>query len=422
MRTIGKSFKDVSANLLKIRPSILFAFCFLIYMPKFNLPAIIQQIISVIIPLAYILFNIDRIGKIGKKQWAIVLSAILLSLLSCVFPLLHGTGDFSYFAISLIFYRKALTFVALLLMIEKHHGRERSLQYFMYYFILTHIAYVIGTLLFVFIPGLRSVWFSIFEKEVMYGNEAGHLFRVGWRGFAGFRVTLYCTISVIFALYLRYGAKPAQITNQQFLFAYLFNIAGNMFYGRSGLLISLIVSILGFLYWNRKNLKRIVVAALSSVILILGIGSLRYIPLLQNWYEWMSSPIINLVTTGDMQNSSFDRLQEMNQVKIEGTTLLVGDGYYTEEDGHYYMRTDAGFVRNVLFWGLIGALISYGTTLYSIFTLFRLNKLLVLQILILFIAFEYKGAAYYEFLPIMFILNTAMYDSKTAYNHKTELA
>lgn len=394
-------------SMLHIKPFVLFAFCFFIYTPKFNIPSVIMSIISYGVPIVYLLFNLKLIKRFNQRQWMILFFASLLSLLSVVVPMIFDTGDYSYFVTSLAFFKKAVTYIALLCLIIKTHGEEKSLYYFMYYFALIHVAYAIGTLCLVLIPKLHDLWFSIVEKEVMLGNVSGRLFRTGWLGFSGFRLTLYCTFSVVFALYLRFGSKKPIINTTQFLFLFIGCITGNMFYGRSGLIVSLIVSALGIVYWNRKNLKRLVTLAITILLLIGGVATLRFIPGLNSWYEWMSSPIVNLITTGDMQDKSFDRLQEMQQVEIQDETLVFGDGYYNK-DGHYYMRTDAGFKRNILFWGLFGALISYGATLYCIFGFSRISRLITLQMLVVFIAFEYKGAVYYEFLPLAFAIETAL--------------
>src|SRR5690606_35374101 len=42
---------------------------------------------------------------------------------------------------------------------------------------------------------------------------------------------------------------------------------------------------------------------------------------------------------------------------ISERTFFIGDGYYTNPDGSYYMHTDAGFMRNVLLSGIVGLLL-----------------------------------------------------------------
>lgn len=95
----------------------------------------------------------------------------------------------------------------------------------MYYYALTHAIYVIGTLLLVFIPSLKTFWFSVFEEVVsseMLSESFGYTFRIGWQGFSGYRLTLHCTLSCIFLLYLFYvGKRNFQINKKILLICYI---------------------------------------------------------------------------------------------------------------------------------------------------------------------------------------------------------
>ena len=122
----------------------------------------------------------------------------------------------------------------------------------------------------------------------------------------------------------------------------------------------------------------------------------------------MSTPVIDLITTRETDNASFSHLQEMGQTEIPPTTLIIGDGRHTE-DGHYYMRTDIGYMRIIFFWGLIGAIPTYFLTFRYIYKTRRLSPIVFIQLLITFLIFEYKGDVYYEFLPLLFTIDQAYY-------------
>lgn len=409
---VKETIKKKAFEFLHINPFVLMAFCFFIYIPKFNIPQWALSIIALGIPALYVICNFKLFLKLSSRQLMLLLFAALLVMLSVFVPILHDTMDFSYLSIMTTFFKRIIVYLALLCLIIRVHGKDHALQYFLYYFAAMHVVYVIGTLLMVFIPGLKDFWLSLIAKEEILENMSAadsstYMFRIGWQGFSGFRLTLYCTLSVIFILYLRYAAKPAAISGRQFWLCFLGCVLGNMFYGRSGLMVTIVVCLLAFIYWNRKNIKRIIIFGAIVLIGILGVSALGNIPGLRSWYEWMSSPIINLLTTGDMQDGSFDKLQEMHQVEISNEAFTFGDGYFM--DGNkYYKDTDVGFIRNILFWGIIGAILSYSATIYAIWGFGKLDKLLVLQLLIVFLAFEYKGDVYYEFLPLAFIVETAL--------------
>ena len=64
--TKEKKLKKITT--LRINFFILFAFCFLIYMPKFNIPSIILNLISYGVPSVYILLNINILKHLSRRQ------------------------------------------------------------------------------------------------------------------------------------------------------------------------------------------------------------------------------------------------------------------------------------------------------------------------------------------------------------------
>lgn len=405
-------FKRRTTRNIIIRPLTLALFCFFLYPPKlisvpFLIPAIVYGV-----SIVYILLNWKLILEACFRQRKIIFLVLLLFVISLIIPIINATDDFSYaFSAASYFLKKGIVYLFLLSFILKKYGKEKLLYHFMYYFIVTHVIYVIGTLILVFSPSIQNFWFGIFNKESadVLLRSSGYTFRLGWQGFAGFTLTLNCTLSIIFLLFLKFETRPRMITMSQFLIPFIACMIGNMFYGRIGLIISIIVSSIAMIFWNRKHLEKIVLSVAFILLFILAIGTLKDVPFFSGWYNWMSRPIINLIDSGEFNDKSFDRLQEMNQVEISPNTFVFGDGLYKDDEGRSYMDTDAGFIRNILFWGIFGAILSYGLTLYSIFELRKISRMLVLQLLITFFAFEYKGVVYYEFIVIDFIVMAAFY-------------
>lgn len=88
----------------------------------------------------------------------------------------------------------------------------------------------------------------------------------------------------------------------------------------------------------------------------------------------------------------------------EWKTILLGDGFFTYR-GSYYMNVDSGIVRNFLFWGILGAAVSYFTTIYSILEIKKNDKLLCLLMIFVFCVFEVKGDVYYEFIALFLAIS-----------------
>ncbi|WP_142129546.1 hypothetical protein [Bacillus sp. SLBN-3] len=65
----------------------------------------------------------------------------------------------------------------------------------------------------------------------------------------------------------------------------------------------------------------------------------------------------NFQKTGEFSTSSTDVLANMYFDIDDTSTYLYGKGLYTNSDGSYYMHTDAGYMRNVLYFGIGGILL-----------------------------------------------------------------
>lgn len=85
-------------------------------------------------------------------------------------------------------------------------------------------------------------------------------------------------------------------------------------------------------------------------------------------------------------------------------TLVFGDGYYTNSTTNsYYMETDSGLMRQLLFWGVIGTSVSYGCVLILFSSFKDKYKMLSIILLLGFIIFEIKGEVYYEYIPLLVV-------------------
>src|SRR5690606_31294028 len=69
--------------------------------------------------------------------------------------------------------------------------------------------------------------------------------------------------------------------------------------------------------------------------------------------------IYNFLQSGKLSTVSTDKLSKM-YFSVPYDTLLFGDGHWNDPDGvGYYMQTDAGYMRHVLYFGLFPSMILY---------------------------------------------------------------
>jgi len=184
-------------------------------------------------------------------------------------------------------------------------------------------------------------------------------------------------------------------------------------------------TLIGFLFWflfkpNFKNKMKIIIYLLIS--------SLIFIFLLIFIYKNIKNDklirVINyqiiyqteMMIKGKYENvSSLNRLKEMYNVKFDN--LFLGEGRYMNKDGTYYKRVDSGYLRIILYSGILGLILLLLSNYFFLFYLFpNGNKLLKISFFILFIVLNFKGDVFVynnNILPILFALLTNNHKSTT---------
>ncbi|GHU16186.1 hypothetical protein FACS1894163_05050 [Spirochaetia bacterium] len=209
-----------------------------------------------------------------------------------------------------------------------------------------------------------------------------------------------------------------------FLFVYLLLlIVGCIFYGRIGLVVTFVVSVLSLFYIIVKFRK---IRLFFSILIILTIISIWFLISIDTiveqypWVGWALEPIINLHEKGKFASGSSDRLLEMYTSFPDFETMLHGDGRYLYSNGSFYMHVDVGFLRPLFFWGLIPTLLYYLLLILLLIPIsYKLRKsdgsFLFLLCLIQLTLFEVKGETLLKYfailLPIYLQMSYAKYKS-----------
>lgn len=114
---------------------------------------------------------------------------------------------------------------------------------------------------------------------------------------------------------------------------------------------------------------------------------------------WVFDVFIKYFETGSTESShSFNALNEMyHDVKISIHEWFIGSGKYIESSGRYYGHVDAGYLRQILYWGVIGSIISFIYTIKIFEYPFKISKsnwnqrLFIITILAYTFIVHYKG-------------------------------
>ncbi|MGB1295653.1 MAG: hypothetical protein ACPG6V_09245 [Flavobacteriales bacterium] len=102
---------------------------------------------------------------------------------------------------------------------------------------------------------------------------------------------------------------------------------------------------------------------LAAGIVYLGYFSLQFIfPSLyssvnNNLLPWAFEFYYNYMETGELTTESSDQLHDSHYYDLPDKTLFHGDGKYTRPDGFYYGLTDAGYMRQALYFGIFGIIL-----------------------------------------------------------------
>lgn len=393
---------------LKIDKRLLFIFSIYMNPIGFRFSPTLCYVSLYLIAFLYIYVNVDTLCKyffcFNRKSLVMLLLCSFIVVNSIAVPIFHGTNEFSYIVIVFALVRKIFIYIFLLMLIIKKYGSYETTRLFMLYYCLATCCYVIGSIILFALPPFKEIWLSMITplKEGIL-DSYGYTMRFGWSGFSGYRNTADCTLSLIFATYLYsiYGKDKIKFNNYMIIMLLCF--IGNLFYGRVGVLVSAICLLIDFV--ANRNIRGVKLIKSGAIfVIVFGFVALlaNRITVIHEWVHWAISPFVNLFTTGKFNNASADTVL-YKMIFFPGTkTLLFGDGIYVDkQSGLYYMSTDSGVMRILLFGGIGLAIVAYLTTYLSIKYSQKGAKIYKMMLLLFALIFEIKGDIYYEILSVM---------------------
>lgn len=347
---------------------------------------------------------------LNKRITTLILLYFLLLQLSFIIPIIYKTYDFTYIWTVLGVVRKLLIYAFLLTLILRVYPSNEAGYYFTIYHSTATFVYVAFSFIFAMLPNLRSIWISIWQFERLDLLESfGYTLRFGWSGFSGFRSTIACSISTAFIITTILKPKDTtQLSKPRLLILLIGNMLGAAFYGRTG--VGLCVAMLALslvMSWRSlpNAIGKVVIVVFMVITLAIIISSIS--PEFSNWYKWLSTPFKNLLTSGRFNNASYNKLLEEFIFMPKRETLMHGDGWY-EGGGSQYPYTDSGFMRQIIFWGIPGMILTYLLVVLSAIDLVSVGeKYLGVFLLSCIIWLEIKGEVYYEFIPLLLVLSHA---------------
>ncbi|MFD1093967.1 hypothetical protein [Providencia vermicola] len=400
--------KSVTYNIL------LFLFIFNIPIYSFigsgYVSAAISLLILVIVPGYF--KNLIKLMK--DKVVFMILIIYLIFLLSTISSTtFHNIYDFTIqktIINGVLSFISSVIFSALFYSYFKNKTIERS-----FYFVLLIQSFII--ILMLVSPEIRNMIQSAIrsdediEKMAIYGGVRG----LGLSDSVAFGLAATMgLLGYIFVFYLK-SLKALSIYK---IIIFLMCFIAALSAGRTSFLgFVLGISILIFQSITPKTiLIYLKYSILSTLVCIITYFILINLPsigsTIQSYSAYAFQPIINYIEYGSFSVSSTERLQSMYFLPDNATTIFFGDGKYTNSDGTYYMHTDSGYMRFMLYFGVLGSLIPYTAFIFFLYyTVSRIkgkNKSFFVGIIILSFIYHYKGEIVFfnvNYMKIIFLLS-----------------
>lgn len=328
------------------------------------------QIYVYLLPLVYLVYRWrwvkDRIlGFWGSFSFLGAVLFIFSFIVSAIWPVIFGTWDFSFIGeywsrFFIVLLKNVFLYCFYDVEIVKGNGTVEN--YFLYFWgsIILYVGFTGLTLLF---PGIRNVAMKCFylsENDLINLAKEEYATRFGWSGWSGFDETMRCSFGVLLGCIFMVYTDREKKENIYLILSCLM-LVGTLFYGRTGLIVCLAVFFLtGVLaVWKKKT--RLIKKLLGIFVLGVVVLIVLYVavPAIRSWFNWAFSAFFNLFISGSFMDNtgSMQHLTE-DMYWIPGfKTVFFGDARYTNADGTYYMHTDTGLMRHMLFFGIINYII-----------------------------------------------------------------
>lgn len=293
---------------------------------------------------------------------------------------IHQTFEFSIpYAFFLFLFEHLIGCVVILFFLKKF--KMATLDDMLRILIYTISLQSFLMLLMLIIPSFKTFGFSILEGTQLSLSERYG----GFRG-VGFASSVTYDLSVIQSIGLMLISVYLLRVKSKSLFYFItflwcINIIAVLVSGRTGWLgiaFSLLIFFINFLYsrksFKSQNMFLVSLIMISTICLILyqllASAELREMVQLKI-LPYAFEIFINASQSGQLETESSNILKSM-YFSIPIQSLIIGDGYYLSPNGQeYYMHTDAGYMRQVLYYGLIGSLLLYSMYIYIFIKLLR---------------------------------------------------
>jgi hypothetical protein len=381
--------------------TILITFFFIFGVPFTYLPINSSKLVFTFLVVLFILKTISTKKldiKVNKSIFIFAIVLVGMINISLLYAIGHNTMDFSVSYAYFIFLIEALVGSYLLYtLFLKNYSFEEIL----------HIIIVVSLLQALIIIGMfalepfRDFIFSIADSKDDLMKRYGGFRGFGLAGSVTYDLAVFLSIGMIFIAYLVSQSSKKRLF---YLISWVIIFIAVLMTGRTGWIGAFLSLLILFLNFKNKNSIKSLTYLIFSLIFVTVFFIFILFKFFPEVYEILFVSVvpyafemfINLYETGFMSTSSSDHLQAM-YFDVKEETYLFGDGYWANPNGFgYYMGTDAGFMRHMLFYGIIPSLFLYIFYLFAFFKMSYSIKHTFNNLLLFFMLCGYYFLAHYK--------------------------
>jgi hypothetical protein len=237
---------------------------------------------------------------------------------------------------------------------------------------------------------------------------------VGLTGFAAYNMGLFLNLIVFIEFILISNKIKINIINS--ILKVLCILIPSLMLSRTGLLLPILYFVYFLLVFridksNYEGFKFVII--FNSIVVLAPIILISTALILVESFpfmEWVLDPILS-ISKGEIPEGASVLNDQYWNPSLK--TLIFGDGFFSNNSGGYYMDTDGGYMRLLLFFGIPASLLFYLTIIFIFLYLAKfVNKIKhVKQFIIITLAVilivQYKGNIIFdgsELIKIVFII------------------
>lgn len=278
---------------------------------------------------------------------------------------INGAMDFSFFKT----WVHAFIQIIIGIMLYAYFYSKRVQKSITNYLVLAFIIQTIIEWLALISPTVKALVYSTKDVHtILIANQYGGIRGLSLAGSSFFGLAIGFGL-----IYILYYSKFNTLFKKHpvikfFIFCFL--ITGTFFAGRTGLVGLVIIALYGFykvVFSNSKVNIKVVLLSLGFI----GIVFLAFYVIANHFretneifeklgylYDYVFEALISAFKGNGLTTTSTSELFGEMYFRIPFKTWIFGDGLYTDPlTGGYYMNTDAGYMRIILYGGIIALLL-----------------------------------------------------------------